>query len=251
MVMHAMDKVLADSLFAPFAEDLVPKHCDDGSQLRRLVESPLNVQLEQAIPMSEVPLKLLFSRHATSSYGAASSLGAGSATAEPAGGMLAQFSYPQLCTGQLFITLALAMKQQVRAQMSETSWCSWWYGLTQNVVDLAASLCSVNIRTDRDVQDNNITIDDKRCDFLLWAQSVLIVGGEHKKAGQPLPTDELTAKHKGANASLYGQLQFILLFASAGPLFQLFAMPVAGTQLVPIGGAGTKHLHVASCSVVT
>jgi hypothetical protein len=231
-----MDKALADRLFAPFAEASIPKHCSDGSQLRSLLETPLNVPLYHIIPESEVTLRLLFS-HATSSHAAAGSSGTQATTAEWSS-TLAQLSYPQLCTSRLFMVLAVAANKQATARMSEMSWCGWWDALTREIAEHVAWLCSVDIRTDRDVQDNSITIDAKRRDFLLWAQSVLIMGGEHKKAGQPLPTDELTAKHKGANPSLYGLLNFILLYASAGSLFQLYAIPVAGTQLTHIGGAG-------------
>ena len=217
-----MDKALADCLFAPFAELSVPKHCDDGSRLCSLLKTPLNAHLEHIIPTSDGPLSLLFS--------------GGTA---PFSGTLARYSYLQLCSAYLFSVLRVAASQPVTAQMSEMTWCGWWDALTRSVATAAAYLCGIDIRTDRDVQDSSITIDDKRRDFLLWGRSVLIMGGEHKRAGHRLPSDELAAKHKGANASLYGQLEFILLYASAGPLFQLYAMPVAGTHtLVPIGGAG-------------
>jgi hypothetical protein len=108
--------------------------------------------------------------------------------------------------------------------------------MSRVLAELASYYGSINIMWDRDVEDLSITVESKHYDLLLYVKGVPVVGGEHKRAGTPMPEDELRAKHAGANASLYGHLGYILLYASTGSIFQLSAIPVGGDHLVHIGG---------------
>lgn len=74
--------------------------------------------------------------------------------------------------------------------------------------------------------DMSITLEDKKRDYFILVENVLLVGGEDKAKNADLDkaASELLAKHKGANASLYGDLGYILLIATAGQQCQLFGL---------------------------
>lgn len=210
---------LARALLAPFREEVVPHTVGDGSELKALLSTPLNLNLSHAIPSHQPGLQRLF-------LGATGGAGQGADVRS-----LTQLHYTDLLQLPLFRDLVSAAECDSTALgTSEVSWVSWWDVLLRPLVKMA-QLLDIPIRVDRDVEDPSISIDDKRRDFLLWAHEVLVVGGEHKRRGLPLPRAELVSKHKGVNASLYGELGYILLLASSGPSFQMFALPVnAGVQ---------------------
>lgn len=226
-----IDSAAAKLLFAPFPEHLVPRNCGDGSQLTSLLQTPLNMTLGPDLPSCLVAMNALFDSHSRSST-AVQTVAQG--TAEQS--FLNQWTFGHLLMGEVIRAIATAADSSPGAEMSELTWCGWWDALTRVFACLAAKRCGLPIRVDRDVHDDSITLENKRRDFLLWLQGALIVGGEHKKANMPLPVDELRAKHKSVNSALYGQLEYILLYASAGATFQMYAIPVCGGDLVPVTG---------------
>ena len=56
--------------------------------------------------------------------------------------------------------------------------------------------------------------------------NVMVVGGEDKPRRQLMPqaVQELLDKHKGSNPALYGDLGYLILFATAGDAVRVFAL---------------------------
>ena len=93
-----------------------------------------------------------------------------------------------------------------------------------------ASLC-------RDTEDASITIADKRRDYMLHLDNVLVVGGEDKPKRELMQqaVQELVAKHKGANAAVYGELGYLILFATAADAVSVFALNLGqNSRLEPL-----------------
>jgi hypothetical protein len=92
----------------------------------------------------------------------------------------------------------------------------------------------------RNVEDSTVTLDGGRRDFLLALNGILLVGGEDKTLESHFDAakSDCQSKHKGANACLYGRLEYILLIATAGDRIGLYAMKLdegfgALTEIVP------------------
>jgi len=90
------------------------------------------------------------------------------------------------------------------------------------------------------VEDSTVTLDGGRRDFLLALNGILLVGGEDKTLESHFDAakSDCQSKHKGANACLYGRLEYILLIATAGDRIGLYAMKLdegfgALTEIVP------------------
>ncbi len=56
--------------------------------------------------------------------------------------------------------------------------------------------------------------------------NVMVVGGEDKPRRQQMPqaVQELLDKHKGSSPALYGELGYLILFATAGDAVRVFAL---------------------------
>ena len=96
-----------------------------------------------------------------------------------------------------------------------------------------------NLALFRDLEDDSITIADKRRDYMQFLDNALVIGGEDK----PMHSDmreaqsELLSKHKGANPALYGDLGYIIMIATAGECVRVFALDVRHrAQLQPLLG---------------
>jgi hypothetical protein len=84
----------------------------------------------------------------------------------------------------------------------------------------------------RDVADTSITVEDKRRDYMVLVKEVLVVGGEDKADEGQLRScmEDLTRKHMGSNAALYGRLTYILLVAFTGRKMSVYTMLVEGSR---------------------
>ncbi len=85
--------------------------------------------------------------------------------------------------------------------------------------------------------DDSITIADKKRDYMLFLDNILVIGGEDRpmRGEMYVAQSELFEKHKGANAALYGDLGYIIMIATAGECARLFALDVRqGAQLQPL-----------------
>ena len=78
----------------------------------------------------------------------------------------------------------------------------------------------------RNVQDSTVTIANGRRDYLLTLDGILVVGGEDKTDARNFAqaVEDCRAKHKGANAAIYGGLQYIFLVATGGDQVGVYAM---------------------------
>lgn len=89
----------------------------------------------------------------------------------------------------------------------------------------------------RNSVDDSITIADKKRDYMQFLDNVLVIGGEDKsvRSEMRVAQSELLAKHKGANAALYGDLGYIIMIATAGECVTIFALDVRqGAKLQPL-----------------
>ena len=82
------------------------------------------------------------------------------------------------------------------------------------------------------MQDSTVTIANGRRDYLLTLDGILVVGGEDKTDARDFDKalDECRAKHKGANAAIYGGLQYIFLVATGGDQVGVYAMRLDEAQ---------------------
>jgi len=90
----------------------------------------------------------------------------------------------------------------------------------------------------RNKVEHSFTQADKKRDYLVLVENVLLVGGKDKATPRQLSNavKELTDKHKGANSAIYGDLQYIILIATAGNTCQFFASDLHhGAKLVDLG----------------
>lgn len=78
----------------------------------------------------------------------------------------------------------------------------------------------------RDKEDASITIADKRRDYMQHLDNRLVVGGEDKPKRELMQkaVQELLDKHKGANPAVYGDLGYLILFATAADAVSVFAL---------------------------
>ena len=78
----------------------------------------------------------------------------------------------------------------------------------------------------RDKEDASITIADKRRDYMQRLDNRLVVGGEDKPKRELMrkAVQELLDKHKGANPAVYGDLGYLILFATAADAVSVFAL---------------------------
>jgi len=98
--------------------------------------------------------------------------------------------------------------------------------------------------------DDSITIADKKRDYMQFLDNVLVIGGEDKAVRSEMRAaqSELFLKHKGANAALYGDLEYIIMIATAGECVTVFALDVRqGAQLQPL----VKLFEVRSIQVLS
>ena len=77
-----------------------------------------------------------------------------------------------------------------------------------------ASACDIlrGVEYNRNVEDDSITIEEKKRDYLLWGQAALLVAGEDKRDQRDLRTaiEDLETKNKGSTL-----LIIIIFFGSA------------------------------------
>ncbi len=87
------------------------------------------------------------------------------------------------------------------------------------------------------MDDASITVPDKRRDYLVHLSRRLVIGGEdrHLRSLMQKAVIELLHKHKGANATLYGGLGYLILIATAAKQCAVFAMELGDdASLTPI-----------------
>jgi len=101
----------------------------------------------------------------------------------------------------------------------------------QSVVCLALHglpVCEACLSCFRGVEDESITLPKGKRDYLCLVDNMLIIAGEDKPSkGQMAEADnDLIKKHVGSNRAMYGRLQYILLFGTAGPDLKLNAMSI-------------------------
>jgi hypothetical protein len=84
----------------------------------------------------------------------------------------------------------------------------------------------------RNINDTSITASGNKRDYLVLMDNTLVIGGEDKAHPSAYHecVAELTRKHAGANAALYGELGYILLMATCGNEISVHAMPIGGEQ---------------------
>jgi hypothetical protein len=224
---------LAKALFGTFAQSLIPMHLE-RERLEALLRTPLCLKLKKVIPSYMDVLQELFSTEAPSLSGSAQSPAASPATAGSAGdgalgpAQLEQLSFHSLLESSMFRELATACdrKSGHMAGRSELIWQGWWAGITTELLARAQEFTRIPLTVDGDVVDDSIAVALKRRDYLLLYESTVLVAGEHKSDKEQLPINDLLQKHKGSNASLYGKLGYILLYACSGPLIQFYALPI-------------------------
>lgn len=122
-------------------------------------------------------------------------------------------------------------------------------------------------RSDMDVNTVN---DNRECDFRLFLDNTMIVGGVDMASDgdMHLACTEMLESYQASNAVLFGRLGYILLVATAGTSIQVEAMPVGGASslstIVPCFKVSTlascydvvcrclgiTHLHTWSFSVI-
>ena len=80
----------------------------------------------------------------------------------------------------------------------------------------------------RGVEDASITIADKRRDYMQHLDNTLVVGGEDKPMQELMrkAVQQLLDKHKGANPAVYGDLGYLILFATAADAVSVFALDI-------------------------
>lgn len=78
------------------------------------------------------------------------------------------------------------------------------------------------------VDDDSITIADKKRDYMLYLDNALVIGGEDRpmRGEMYVAQSKLFEKHKGANAALYGDLGYIIMIATAVECAKVFALDV-------------------------
>jgi hypothetical protein len=111
----------------------------------------------------------------------------------------------------------------------------------------------------RNVQDSTVTIQNGRRDYLLTLDGILVVGGEDKTDARNFAqaVEDCRAKHKGANAAIYGGLQYIFLVATGGDQVGVYAMRLdeahgAMTEVVqPFRVSKPHSCMTGRCSVKT
>lgn len=87
------------------------------------------------------------------------------------------------------------------------------------------------------MDDASITVPDKRRKYLVHLSRRLVIGGEDKplRSLMQKAVTELLDKHKGANATLYGGLGYLILIATAAKHCAVFAMELGNdARLTPI-----------------
>ncbi len=78
---------------------------------------------------------------------------------------------------------------------------------------------------------------DKKREYLVHLSRRLVIGGEDKplRSLMKKAVTELLDKHKGANATLYGGLGYLILIATAAKYCAVFAMELGNNaRLTPI-----------------
>ena len=78
------------------------------------------------------------------------------------------------------------------------------------------------------MDDDSITVEDKKRDYMLYLDDRIIISGEDRpmRGGMYVAQSKLLEKHKGANAALYGDLGYIIMIATAGECAKVFALDV-------------------------
>lgn len=93
-----------------------------------------------------------------------------------------------------------SMSQSVMSKCSEMVWCGWWDSFfLRSFVSLAIKYSLLlNVEYDRNVQDASITIAEKKRDYNLWVNGLLVVAGEDKASNDLRESiDDLAQKNKG------------------------------------------------------
>ena len=85
---------------------------------------------------------------------------------------------------------------------------------------------------------------------MLHLNNALVVGGEDKPQRHLMyqAVQELLDKHKGASAALYGDLGYLILFATAADAVRVFALELCpGAMLQPLMQEFTVCHHTMFC----
>ncbi len=80
----------------------------------------------------------------------------------------------------------------------------------------------------RGTEHTSINSFKSKRDYLLTIANINVIGAEDKPDVVQFDqaVRDLSAKHAGSNAALYGRLSYIILIATAGPYMKVFAMPI-------------------------
>ncbi|DBB07141.1 TPA: hypothetical protein ACH3X1_011712 [Trebouxia sp. C0004] len=188
-----------DTLFAPFDGATFPRQLS-VPQLTKLLESPLATQ---------VPLP-------PSTYQSVHQL------------------YPDLFVEETNASAPLLASTLVKSLQTpwptgsptELLYTPFWATVGYGLPEVIGRQLGLNVSESRDKEDASITIADKRRDYMQHLDNVLVVGGEDKPKRELMQkaVQELLDKHKGANAAVYGDLGYLILFATAADAVRVFAL---------------------------
>lgn len=162
-------------------------------------------------------------------------------------GTLAGPAYSSYCQS-LHGALEMMLLDIPPATSSEMVWSGWWDAICVTLCNAAIKRDILrSVEVDRNVNDDSITQQDKKRDYLLWGRNILLVAGEDKKSGIPISEslNDLRTKNKASNSASYGDLGYIFCFATAGERIQFLAL---STGPAPQLSSVTEVLDVSSLS---
>ena len=110
--------------------------------------------------------------------------------------------------------------------VSETVWSCYWDAIFVYLVSIAQLHNLLDgVTVNRNVGDPSV---EGERDYLLWWNKLVLIVGEHNRDSRNLQIsiNEIKAKHKGLNKTVYSGLQYILAFATANSLIQFFMLPL-------------------------
>ncbi|KAK9802763.1 hypothetical protein WJX73_010013 [Symbiochloris irregularis] len=204
------DKPVARALFAPFDESSFPRSLD-AVRLRALLQTAP----QSLVPCAEAEFSEIVAQWAS--------------------------SLPPLFTAshsEAAPKLSSFLTDAITAHFPPQMWAEslltpTWDKLGCALPSLMAQLCGLPITFRRHVVDASLTTPGFKRDLLVWIKNGLAAGGEDKPHASQLQEaiSECFDKHKPANNFNHGQLEYVLLVATAGTRMQVMALPVGATSV--------------------
>nr|CAG8638616.1 1912_t:CDS:2 [Entrophospora candida] len=135
---------------------------------------------------------------------------------------------------------------------SELALVGKYDNLIRDIWDLLKEGINFTIDINRNVKEyTDVTVKNKRPDFLAWINDILVFKGEEKghSSNFSAAREELLDKMGSWNSSFYGTVPYLLSYAAGGKSFQFFAI-TNKKQLIPISDKYDLTLPLGEISVL-